>query len=323
MPPSDQHPSILVICGGVGAARFLRGLVDVVEPSSITAVINVADDMVLHGLSISPDIDTVTYTLADAIDPERGWGLRDETWRAMESIARYGDGDWFSLGDQDLATHMHRTARLADGARLTEVTNEIARAWDVAVRLLPVSDDPISTRVTRADTDQEISFQEYFVGHKHAVPVGAVRFAGIDEATPSPEVMTAIDDADTIVIAPSNPIVSIEPVMAVPGLREALRAARAPIVSISPIVGGAALKGPAADMMDALGHGADVAGVARLWADDVDLMLIDNVDAHRARAVCEAGIVPYITDTVMATPERRARLARTTLAAASLLSSTT
>ncbi len=323
MPPSDQHPSILVICGGVGAARFLRGLVDVVEPTSITAVINVADDMVLHGLSISPDIDTVTYTLADAIDPERGWGLRNETWRAMEAIARYGGGDWFSLGDQDLATHMHRTARLADGARLTEVTGEIARSWDVAVQLLPVSDDPISTRVTRADTNEEISFQEYFVGHQHGVPVGAVRFEGIDDATPSPEVMAAIDQADIIVIAPSNPIVSIEPVMAVPGLREALRGATAPTVAISPIVGGAALKGPAADMMDALGHGADVAGVAQLWADDVDLMLIDNVDAHRATAVREAGVVPYITDTVMATPERRARLARTTLAAASLLSSTT
>ena len=155
------------------------------------------------------------------------------------------------------------------------------------------------------------------------MPVGAVRFDGIDTARPSPEVIAAIDSADVIVIAPSNPIVSIEPVMAVPGLREALRAASASTVAISPIVGGAALKGPAADMMDALGHGADVAGVARLWADDVDLMLIDNVDAHRAAAVREAGIVPYITDTVMATPQRRARLARTTLAAASLLSSTT
>ncbi len=321
MPPTAQHPSILVICGGVGAARFLRGLVDEVDASRVTAVINVADDMVLHGLAISPDIDTITYTLADAIDPDRGWGLRDESWRAMDAIARYGGGDWFSLGDQDLATHMHRTGRLAAGATLTEVTAEIADAWDVGVRLLPVSNDPISTRITRADTGDEVSFQEYFVGLQHGVPVGSVRFEGIERAQTTPEVAAAVNNADVIVIAPSNPIVSIEPVLAVPGLREHLRAASAPTVAVSPIVGGTALKGPAADMMDSLGHGADVSGVAQLWSDDIDIMLIDTIDAKRASAVRGCGVVPYVTDTIMATPERRARLARTALAAASLMPS--
>ena len=237
----------------------------------------------------------------------------------MEAIARYGDGDWFSLGDTDLATHLHRSGRLAAGARLTEVTDEIARAWNVSTRLLPVTDDVISTKVTRADTGEEISFQEYFVGLQHDVPVSKVRFAGIEAASPSPEVLAAIDAADVVFIAPSNPIVSIEPVLAVPGLRERLQRSPAPKVAISPIVGGEALKGPAADMMQSLGHPANAAGVAGLWADVADILLIDNVDAHHAGAVRRAGVVPYVTDTVMATTQRRSRLASMALAAATLI----
>lgn len=306
----------------MGAARLLRCLTRVLDPSQITAIINVADDMVLHGLSISPDVDTVTYTLADAIDPERGWGLRDETWRAMEAIGRYGDGDWFSLGDQDLATHMQRTSRLANGATLTEVTGEIASAWGIDVRLLPVSNDLISTRVTRADTGEEIAFQEYFVRHGHQLEISNVRFAGIEDARITPEVAQAITDADVIVVAPSNPIVSIAPVLAVPGMREALANARAPIVAVSPIIGGEALKGPAAAMLAELGHESTAVGVAAIWSDTIDVLLIDDADSALARDVGRQGVTPYVTDTIMATPQRGARLARAVLSAAQLMGST-
>lgn len=321
MTATAEHssPNIAVICGGVGAARFLRGLIDVTDPSSITAIVNVADDMVLHGLSISPDIDTVTYTVADAIDTERGWGLKDETWEAMTSLERYGDRNWFSLGDKDLATHMQRTARLAEGATLTEVTAEIATAWDIDISILPVSNDSIATFVTRQDTQVEVPFQEYFVGLQHGVPISNVRFEGIETASASPEVLDALKTADMVVIAPSNPIVSIAPVLGVPGVTEALKANSGVTVGISPIVGGEALKGPAANMMTELGHGANTTGVAELWSDVIDILLIDDADAARSASVAELGITPFITDTIMLTPQRRARLARTTLSAFRLL----
>ena len=317
--PLSTSPNVAVICGGVGAARFLRSLVRVIDPANISAIINVADDMVLHGLAISPDIDTITYTLADAIDPERGWGLKDETWRAMEALGRYGDGNWFSLGDQDLATHMQRTARLADGATLTEVTSEIARSWNVGVSLLPVTNDLVSTRVTRSDTGEEISFQEYFVGLQHDVAVSAVRFDGIEGATITGESLHAITNADVVIIAPSNPIVSIAPVLAVPGVTDALATSSAPTIAISPIIGGAALKGPAANLLAELGHSPTATGVASLWADVVDILLIDDADASLSQDVARAGAIPFVTDTIMATPVRGARLARATLSAAVLV----
>jgi len=310
---------IVVLCGGVGAARFLRGLVDVVtEASSITAIVNVADDMELHGLRISPDLDTVMYTLADAIDPGRGWGLRDETWQAMEALGRYGENDWFSLGDKDLATHLQRTTMLAEGSTLTEVTAALRTAWDIDVDIIPVTDDPVSTRVTRSDTGEEISFQEYFVGLQHEVPVSAVRFQGIERARPTPETLRALESADVIIIAPSNPMVSIAPVLDVPGVADAVMATQAPRIAISPIIGGQALKGPAADMLASLGHRVDAAGVAALWSDLVDVMLIDDMDASLATAVSSCQVVPYVTDTIMADPKRRASVARTALAAAQL-----
>lgn len=318
--PSDNPatPRIAVICGGVGAARFLRALTSVVDPHQVTAIINVADDMVLHGLSISPDIDTVTYTLAEAIDPDRGWGLRNETWRAMEALGRYGDRNWFNLGDQDLATHLQRTARLAEGASLTEVTGEIARSWGVDVTMLPVTNDRVSTWVTRADTQQEISFQEYFVGEQHGVPISQVRFDNIGHTSATPEVLTALEMADTIVIAPSNPLVSIAPVVDVPGVRAAIANSAAPTVAISPIVGGEALKGPAARMLAELGHDPTATGVARLWAGLTDVLLIDDEDAARSRAIASLGVVPYVTDTIMDGARRSAALARSALSAATL-----
>lgn len=320
---TERVRAITVVCGGVGAARFLRALTSVVDPAMVTAVINVADDMVLHGLSISPDIDTVTYTLAEAIDPERGWGLRNETWHAMDALGRYGDRNWFALGDQDLATHLQRTARLAEGATLTEVTQEIGEAWGVGVRLLPVTNDPVSTRVTIADSNEEIGFQEYFVGRGHDIAISDIRFDGIRNARATPEVIDAIENTDLLVIAPSNPIVSIGPVLAVPSVREALVDRRVPSIAISPIIGGEALKGPAARMLDELGHHASALGVAQLWSEVIDVLLIDDVDGALARSIADSGVVPYVTDTVMGDPARSSSLARSVLSAAHLFHQTT
>ncbi len=317
----SDPPSIAVISGGVGAARFLRGLIDAVDdPSTITAVVNTGDDCSLHGLAISPDLDTVVYTLAGAIDPERGWGLVDETWRAIESLERYEavrpDGSaaaarWFNLGDRDLATHFYRTARLGEGATLTEVTDEIRRAWSVGIRVVPMSDDRLSTVVTIAD-GAEISFQDYFVRLRHGVPVEAVRFVG--DAELSAPAQRALEDAHTIVIAPSNPIVSIGPIRSMAGVDALLAERRDRVVAISPIVGGAALKGPADRMLVELGHEASVVGVARLYSAIASTLVIDTVDAHHVAAVEDTGMRCVVTDTVMSTPGIARQLALDTLA---------
>ncbi len=309
---------IVVISGGVGAARLLRGLIDVVPGSSITAIVNVADDLELHGLSISPDLDTVMYTLADAIDPERGWGLRDESWNAMETLGRYGDRHWFSLGDRDIGTHLHRSAMLGEGATLTEATESLRKAWDIEVNILPATNDRVSTRVTRADTGETVSFQEYFVGLQHAVPVASVAFDGIEQARPSPEVATALANADVLIIAPSNPLVSIAPVLEIPGIAETIEESTAARVAISPIIGGNALKGPAADMLTSLGHRCDAAGIAAFWESYIDVLLVDDDDASLANDVAKEGVVPFVTDTIMDGAARREAVARSTLTAAEL-----
>ncbi len=295
----------------MGAARFLRGLLDVVDPASVTAIVNVADDTELHGLHISPDIDTVTYTLAAAIDAERGWGLRDETWHAMAMFERYGNPSWFNLGDKDLATHIVRTERLRAGQPLSEVTAHLARAWDLTCTIVPVTDDPLRTFV---GTERgELSFQEYFVGRQHSVPITGVRFEGAEAAGPAPGVLEALADADHVVLAPSNPIVSIGPLLAVPGIREALVTRRRQVVAVSPIVAGAALKGPADRMLTELGHEASVVGVARLYRDVAAALVIDEADADRADEVEAEGMTCVVAATVMSDPERAAGLARTVL----------
>lgn len=298
----------------MGAARFLRGLLAVVPPSSVTAIVNVADDTELHGLHISPDIDTVTYTLADAIDPERGWGLRDETWHAMTMFERYGNPSWFNLGDKDLATHIVRTERLRAGQALSEATAHLARAWDLECTLLPVTDDPLRTFVTTEHG--ELSFQEYFVGRQHAVPISGVRFEGADTARPAPGVLDALAGADRIVVAPSNPIVSIGPLLALDEIRDALVRHRDRVVAVSPIVAGAALKGPADRMLTELGHEPTVVGVARLYRDIAATLVIDTADAAHAPAVEAEGMACVVTGTVMSDAERSAALARAVLAAA-------
>ncbi len=322
---------ITVLCGGVGAARFLRSLRGVpdLDPTDVVGVVNTGDDTVMHGLAISPDIDTITYTLAGAIDPERGWGLVDETWNAMASLARYAAirpagslaaPTWFNLGDRDLATHFYRTARLAEGASLTEVTAEICRAWAVPERLVPMSDQRVATEIDLFEGGRfeggTVTFQEYFVRLRHAVPVRNVRFEGATTASLQPSAANAIRDADVVVVAPSNPIVSIGPMRALAGLDESLAARRSSVVAVSPIVGGAALKGPADRMMVELGHEASVVGVARLYRDIAGTLVIDPADAHLAADVVAAGMRCVVQPSIMSDPAIGAALARVVLAAA-------
>ena len=317
--------SVTVLSGGVGAARFLSGLLAVVSESDVTAIVNTGDDTDLHGLSISPDLDTIVYTLAGAIDPERGWGLADETWRAMEALARYAGvrpaksaaaPTWFNLGDQDLATHFYRTARLAEGATLTQVTDEIARAWGLGLNVLPMSDDRFRTLVTLAETGDEISFQDYFVRLRHGEAVSSIRFDH-DHASLTVEAELALATADTIVVAPSNPLVSIGPIRALPGVDETLASRRDRVVAVSPIVGGAAVKGPADRMLRELGMEPSVIGVAKLYAPIASVLVIDPVDAHLADAVESVGIVCLVAPSIMSTNERARSLAQVCLDAVS------
>jgi LPPG:FO 2-phospho-L-lactate transferase len=309
--------SIAVLAGGVGAAKFLAGLVQVVEPTAITAVVNVGDDFELHGLRISPDLDTVTYTLAGEVNPETGWGLRGETWQAMDVVGRYGGPDWFRLGDRDLGTHLYRTGRLAAGDALSAVTADIVAAWGIGVQVLPATDDQLRTMVTLAgdgpDVGIEVDFQSYFVARRHSVPVSAIRFAGAAATTPGPGVLDAIAGADTVICAPSNPIVSIGPVLAVPGLREAVAARRERTVAVSPIVAGSALKGPADRMLTELGHEASVVGVARLYRDWCSTLVVDEADADRAGAVEAEGMRCVVAPTIMRDPASSAAVARAVL----------
>lgn len=311
---------IVVLAGGVGAARFLSGLVDVVPPADVTAIVNTGDDTELHGLSISPDIDTVTYTLSAAIDPERGWGLRHETWRAMESLARFesvrpngssAGSRWFNLGDQDLATHFYRTSRLAEGASLSDVTDEIRRAFNLEVTIVPMSNDTVRTIVHLEDGS--VPFQEYFVRLRHDVPVRAVEFVGAESATFIDE--SLLLNAEATVIAPSNPIVSIGPIRALPHVDDILQSRREYNVAISPIVAGAALKGPADRMLTELGHEPTVVGVARLYAPICSTLIIDSQDEHLISDVEREGIRCIATDTIMSKPGVAATLARTALSA--------
>lgn len=316
---------IAVLCGGVGAARFLAALAHVVAPDDTVGVVNTGDDAVLHGLAISPDLDTVMYTLADAIDRDRGWGLAGESWRAMDALQRYATvrpessaaaPTWFNLGDSDLATHFYRTARLAEGATLAEVTTEICAAWNVDQRLIPMSNQTVSTVVTLAEGG-DVSFQEYFVKLRHSVPVSAVRFDGAAQAELTPGLDDVLRSAERVVIAPSNPIVSIGPIRALSGVDEILEARRSSVVAISPIVGGAALKGPADRMLRELGFEASVVGVARMYTSIAATLVIDPVDAHLAEAIEAEGMHAVITPSVMSSPEIGAELARVTLRAAS------
>jgi LPPG:FO 2-phospho-L-lactate transferase len=319
---------IAVIAGGVGAARMLRALLQVVEASEVTAIVNVGDDLVLHGLHISPDLDTVTYTLADAINPDTGWGLANESWQSRTMLEQYGGVSWFGLGDRDLGTHLYRTQRLLEGADLATVTAEITAAWNLGLTVLPATCDPLRTMVTLAADDPagtntpnlpagtEISFQEYFVQRHHSVPISNVRFAGAEDSTPAPGVVEALESAELIVIAPSNPLVSIAPVLAVPGIRDALVQRRKDVIAVSPIIAGAALKGPADRMLAELGHDASVLGVAALYKEFASTLVIDTADDSLQSAVESFGLNCIVAETIMSKPGVSESLARTVLSGA-------
>ena len=298
----------VVMSGGVGAAKFLRGLSQIHPPDSITAIINVADDFRLHGLAISPDIDTVTYTLAEQVNPETGWGQKDESWRVMRELERYKGQTWFSLGDLDLALHLYRTQRLSEGATLAEVTKEVSAAWEIKVNLLPVTNHPVRTRLT-VEGEGDIDFQDYFVARQHDVAINALRFDGASDATPAPGVLEAISEASHIVIAPSNPIVSIGPLLAIPGIREALVQNRERVVAVSPIIGGLALKGPADRMLSELGHEPSALGVASLYQSFSSALLIDTADNHLSSKISSLGIRAVVANTVMSDISKAAQVA--------------
>jgi LPPG:FO 2-phospho-L-lactate transferase len=304
---------VTVLAGGVGAARFLEGLVQVVPQRDLTVVSNTGDDEDFFGLRVSPDIDIVIYTLAGAIDPEKGWGLEGETFAALGALARFGYETWFNLGDGDLATHAHRTDLLGRGATLSEATRSVADAFGLELALLPVSDDRIRTVV---ETDAgELAFQEYFVKRRTEDTVRGVRFEGADDSRPAPGVLDAIRGAQAVVIAPSNPVVSIGPVLAVPGIRDALRETDARVVAVSPIVGGKTIKGPADRMMAALGMAPSAAGVARAYAGFLDVLVIDEQDAALAQEVERAGVRAVVAQTIMRGPAEKRALAEAVLAA--------
>ncbi|MBA2278369.1 MAG: 2-phospho-L-lactate transferase [Chloroflexia bacterium] len=288
-----------------------QGLARVVPGDALTVIGNTADDFWHHGLRICPDLDTVMYTLAGIANPATGWGIANDTHHTLDALTRYGEAPWFQVGDQDFATHILRSARLRADHSLTHVTAALAAALGVTARLLPMTDDEVATRVLTPTS--ELDFQEYFVARRQMDDVIGISFAGIDQACPTPEVLAAIAEAVAIVICPSNPIVSIGPILAVPGLRDALAAATAPVVAISPIVGGRALKGPADRMLATLGHEVSALGVARILSGLVEVFVLDEADADLAAAVAALGMRPVVTRTVMGDATDRARLASESL----------
>ena len=302
---------IVVLCGGVGAAKLLQGLVKVVAPNSVTAIVNTGDDLSLHGLHICPDIDTVIYTLGNEINPDTGWGLRDEGWRAMDMVAMYGGIDWFRLGDRDIGTHLFRTQRLSEGATLSEVTREIAAKWGVGVNVIPMSNDPVRTIITTV-RGEDLNFQDYFVRLAHDVEIASIKFQGHETAHPVPELISEILEADIILVAPSNPLVSIAPILSIAGIRDVLQKRRKDVIAISGIIGGKALKGPAGRLLNELGYEASAAAVAEIYKDIAGTFVIDDVDKHERKRIQELGLNCIITDTVMTNSTKAADLCRTT-----------
>ena len=307
---------VAVLAGGVGGAKLAGGLQAVLPRGTVSVIVNTGDDLVLHGLHVSPDLDTVMYTLAGMANPESGWGLRDETWSAAALLERYGEETWFRLGDRDLAAHIVRTERLARGTTLTEVTADLAAAIGVPSRILPMTDATVRTRL-RTDAGW-LDFQDYFVRRRHADDVREVAFAGIAEALPTAAVLGAIAGASLIAIAPSNPFVSVGTILAVPGMLAALLAGPAPVVAVSPIVAGAALRGPADRMFVTLGGEPSALGVARHYVDRypglLDGLVIDRRDAAQTPSIGALGIRVRATETVMVDEESRATVAREVLA---------
>jgi len=316
MTGATPRSPVVCLAGGVGGAKLAEGLQAAVG-DGLTVVVNTADDTERHGLLVSPDHDTVMYTLAGLENPELGWGIAGDTWAAMGALERYGEEGWFRLGDQDLATHVVRTRLLDEGLSLTEACRRLQARLGLRATILPMADEPVRTQV-RTD-DGWLDFQDYFVRLRQTPEVREVRFAGIDVARPTTDVIAALDTARTIVVAPSNPIVSIGPILALPGLRDRILAARergVAVVAVSGIIGGKARKGPADRMLASLGHEATALGVARVYAGLIDVFVLDSVDAALVPEVEALGIRAVVADTIMTYDASRARLARTVLGAA-------
>jgi LPPG:FO 2-phospho-L-lactate transferase len=306
---------IVVLAGGVGAARFLQGLVQVVPQEQITVIVNTGDDREFYGLHVSPDIDTVMYTLAGLVDEKHGWGIANDTHYTMQQLTQYGNEDWFTLGDRDLATHIHRTNLLRQGKTLSEITDELRRHLGLALRILPMSNQTIATHI---QTPRGlIHFEEYFVKYHSADEVQDVIFIGADTARPAPGVLDAIKQAEAILIAPSNPIVSIGSILSVPGIHDALHEASGMVVAVSPIVGGAPIKGPADKLMKGMGREVSAVGVARCYRDFLDVMVIDERDADLVEAIEDLGIPTIVTNTIMTNLSAKMKLAQTVLRATS------
>jgi len=307
---------ITVLAGGIGAAKFLQGLAAVINPEEITVIVNTGDDALFHGLHVSPDLDTVMYTLAGVVDPERGWGLRDETFRCLGALKALGEESWFQLGDQDLATHLFRTRRLREGHSLTSVTAQLCAALGVRARLLPMTDEPAPT-ILRTSAGV-LPFQEYFVKLRQEPEVLGVDLSAAQGSEPAPGVVEAIESAAAVIIAPSNPVISIGPVVSIRKIQRAISACFAPVLAISPIVGGKALKGPADRMLASLGYGSSAVSVARLYRALADIFVLDQQDAELRPEIEALGMKVEVTDTVMRSPETKARLAQAVLEALSV-----
>jgi LPPG:FO 2-phospho-L-lactate transferase len=303
---------IVALAGGVGAARLLRGLVEVAAPETLVAIVNTGDDRVFYGVHVSPDLDIVTYTFADRVDREKGYGLAGDSFAVVDALARFGHETWFRLGDRDLATCLHRTLRLAEGRGLAAVTDEIRRTLGVRARLLPMSEDPCPTYVELAG-GRRLHFEEYLARDGAPDEVRAVDLGAAAAARPAPGVLEALAEAEVILVCPSNPVVSIGPILAVPGIREALRNARAPVVAVSPIVGGAPVKGPADRLLRGIGAEVSARGVAALYRDVARGFVLDVRDAGQADDVAALGLVPRVVDTLMVDLGRAARLAEAAL----------
>jgi LPPG:FO 2-phospho-L-lactate transferase len=302
---------ITALAGGTGAAKLLRGLGPLVDPRSLTVIVNTGDDAEIWGLHVSPDLDTVTYALAGRLDATRGWGLAGETFRCLEAMGDLGAETWFNLGDRDLATHLYRTRALREGVPLSAVTAELCRRLGVAARILPMSDAPVRTRVQTPDG--WLSFQEYFVREKAQVQVLDVEYAGAAAARPAPGVLESIREAELVVVCPSNPVTSVGPVLAVPGIADALAATRARVVAVSPVVGGAAVSGPAGELMRARGLPISPVGVAAAYAPWLGTLVIDRRDAARVPELRRLGVRAVLADIVMTDREREVALAHVVL----------
>jgi LPPG:FO 2-phospho-L-lactate transferase len=289
---------IAVLAGGVGAARFLRGLCSLLEPERLTVIVNTADDETFFGLHVSPDLDTVTYTLANRVGRLHGWGVEGDTYACLAALRRFYGERWFQLGDADLATHIFRTDRLRQGDSLSRVSTAIARRHGVGVRILPMSDDPVRTIIDVAGVGP-LAFQEYLVKRRGRGSVRGVRFAGIETARPAPGVLAALRRANAVILPPSNPIVSIDPILALTGVRDALRRQRHRVAAISPLVGGRPIKGPLHRMLRGLGHEVSAVGVANLYRDFATLFVLDRQDARLAARVRELGMRVLVTNTIM------------------------